>query len=118
MRIKVLKRSKGECEICGNFAKIVQHKDGDKSNHDVDNLIALCNKCHSPLHAEDCIPLLTKRGRPTTKYNMLYGLTLREIGNLFGVSHNSVYFWMKNPKKKIWLENQLKEYKKKKKEKS
>ncbi len=104
-RIEVLKKSKGRCEICGKIAKIVHHIDGNKSNHSIDNLMAVCTKCHVPLHNDDN-PIRSK-GRPT-KYGLIYGLKINEIAKCFGVTNNAVYYWIRNPKKKAWLEEQLK----------
>ena len=35
-----------KCEICHEEAKVVHHIDGTKDNHAVENLKALCHKCH------------------------------------------------------------------------
>ncbi|MBA7538345.1 hypothetical protein ES705_30620 [subsurface metagenome] len=107
-RIKVLKRSKNKCEICGKQAVIVHHIDGDKSNHNIDNLIAVCLECHEPLHCDDTGKSF--KGRPT-KYGIIYGMTLKEIAIRFGVSYGTIYNWNNNPKKKKWLEEKLSEYK-------
>ena len=48
------------------------------------------------------------RERPTSKYNIIYGMTLREIADYFGVTIPAVSYWIKTPKKKKWLEEQLK----------
>lgn len=107
MRIKVLQRSKGKCEICGEPAKIVHHIDGDKSNHSMDNLIALCWVCHDPLHY--VIDGRYVRGRLTTKYNIIYGLTIKEIAERFGVTVQAIYYWIRNPEKRKWMEQKLEE---------
>ena len=39
-----------DCEICGNPAREVHHKDFTKDNHKLSNLVALCNSCHKFLH--------------------------------------------------------------------
>ena len=104
-RLKILKKVKGKCEICGKPAKLVHHLNGDKSNHSLNNLIALCFDCHEPLHFKNDRSV---RGRPT-KYAMKYGRTLREIAQLFGVAISTIHFWNKNPEKREWLENKLKE---------
>lgn len=46
--------------------------------------------------------------RPT-KYILKYGKSLKEIANIFGVSLATVHVWLKNPKKREWLENKLRE---------
>lgn len=45
--------------------------------------------------------------RPT-KYILKYGKSLKEIAAIFGVSLATVHVWLKNPKKREWLENKLK----------
>jgi len=103
-RIEILKKSKGKCEICGELAKVVHHIDGDKSNHSIDNLIALCRDCHEPLHCDNNGKSI--KGRPT-KYGSIYGMPLREIANIFGVCPSTVHYWLKNPEKEKWLKEQL-----------
>ena len=107
-RIIVLKNTKGKCEICGEPAKMVHHLDGDKSNHNIDNLIALCWGCHEPLHSDDNGKSI--KGRPT-KYGGIYGMPLRKIANIFGVVPSTIHYWIKSPEKRKWLEGKLKELK-------
>ena len=106
IRIEILKRTKGRCEICGKIAKIVHHIDGDKGNQSIDNLMALCRNCHIPLHQEDD-PTSINKGRPT-KYGLIYGMPLKKISRMFGVTPATIYNWYEKPEKKIWLEAQLK----------
>ena len=54
------------------------------------------------------------RERPTSKYNIIYGMTLREIADHFRVTIPAVSYWIKTPEKKKWLEEQLKNYNNKK----
>jgi len=106
-RIEVLKRCKCKCEICGETAKIVHHINGDKSDHSLNNLIALCNNCHINLHRDENGKYIG--GRPT-KYGSMYGMPLREIARIFGVCPSTIHCWIKNPEKKKWAEEKLKEY--------
>ena len=112
VRIEVLKKSKGKCEICGNTAKIVHHIDGDKSKHLINNLIALCINCHESLHYDDEGKSIVRgniknKERPTTKYRNIYGMTMSEIAKKFGVTTQAVYYWVNNPEKKKWLEDKM-----------
>lgn len=50
-RLKVLKANNYSCKHCGGKATIVHHIDGTKWNHDPDNLLPLCHKCHTKVHA-------------------------------------------------------------------
>ncbi len=49
----VMKRDNYTCQKCGAKPKIwgltVHHKDGNKFNHAMDNLVTLCNSCHASL---------------------------------------------------------------------
>lgn len=107
-RIALLKRTKGRCELCDNRGRHIHHLDNSKINHDLENLILVCSKCHSFLHAT-----LDKTGRSikpsnNTKYGRIYGMSLREIGEkLGGVSRQAVYNWVRNPKKEAWVREKL-----------
>jgi len=50
VRLKVLARFDGNCILCGKEASIVHHLDNSKSNHDLDELVALCKSCHWFFH--------------------------------------------------------------------
>lgn len=45
------------------------------------------------------------------KYILLYGKSLKEIADYFGVSNATIHNWLRNPKKKKWMDNKLKEIK-------
>ena len=45
------------------------------------------------------------------KYILLYGKSLKDIANYFGVSEATIHNWLRNPKKKKWMDNKLKEIK-------
>jgi 5-methylcytosine-specific restriction endonuclease McrA len=46
----VMDRAGYKCQLCGSKAQLVHHRDGTKSNHDIDNLVALCQSCHMQGH--------------------------------------------------------------------
>lgn len=50
--------------------------------------------------------------RPTSKYKLLYGLTLKEIAAVFKVTESAVCQWMRDPGKRKWLEKELERRKK------
>jgi len=83
MRLLVLKKSKGRCELCGERANIVHHIDGSKDNHSLNNLIALCSSCHRAIHAEDNG---TENWKRTSKYIRKYGMSLRQMSEKYGGS--------------------------------
>ena len=64
------------CEICGKKATQIHHKDFSKTNHQLNNLQALCRKCHYWIHSD--------RRNSTSKYLRKYGITLREMVNRYG----------------------------------
>ena len=43
------------------------------------------------------------------KFVLKYGRTIDNIAMLFGVSKATIYNWLKNEKKKEWMENLLKQ---------
>jgi len=45
------------------------------------------------------------------KYILMYGKSLRDIANYFGVSKATIHNWLRNPNKKKWLDDKLKEVK-------
>ncbi len=80
-RIKKLKLVKGRCEICNSRADRIHHIDENKRNHNIENLLAVCSKCHGVLH----------RGKEkSSKYKQIYGLNLQEMVNKFG--HYTYYY--------------------------
>jgi len=45
-----------ECQICGNDENIdVHHRDGDRTNNNIENLIPLCHSCHKQIHNKNKI---------------------------------------------------------------
>ncbi len=53
-RLVVLNREDYTCSLCGGDADSIHHIDSSKDNHDVDNLLAICNKCHNEVHQHHC----------------------------------------------------------------
>ena len=51
-RLIVLNLRKWKCEICGEKAQQTHHKDGNKANHSLSNLQAVCKKCHQLIHKQ------------------------------------------------------------------
>lgn len=42
------------CEKCNlNKVEIIHHIDGSKNNHELDNLMSLCKRCHFDIHKEN-----------------------------------------------------------------
>ncbi len=88
VRLKVLKNAKGRCEICGERANIIHHIDDSNDNHDVENLVVVCRKCHKVLHRkEDVFP------QGNTKYVRKYGMKVKDLANYFNVLPHQIYKW-------------------------
>jgi transposase len=47
------------------------------------------------------------KARPT-KYVLKYERSLKEIAEIFGVTRATIYNWVKNDKKRAWMEEVLK----------
>ena len=45
------------------------------------------------------------------KYILLYGKSLQDIADYFGVSRATIHNWLRTPKKKKWLDDKLNENK-------
>ena len=39
-----------KCEICGDLATQIHHKDKSKTNHNLNNLMSICSRCHQHIH--------------------------------------------------------------------
>jgi len=68
------------CENCSKKAYLIHHIDKTKSNHDLDNLKALCRSCHYKNHP-----------KKTSKFKRLYGFTLTELSNKLNIPIHKVY---------------------------
>lgn len=51
IRLLKLRRMRAICEICGQPAYKIHHVDEDKSNHNIENLMVVCNECHGKIHS-------------------------------------------------------------------
>jgi hypothetical protein len=68
------------CEVCGDIAVHVHHKDKNWKNNEQENLQALCARCHYAAHRKD------------KKYVRLYGLSLPEIAVKLDISKSHVCY--------------------------
>jgi len=90
-RILVFQRTKGRCEICDGFAVETHHIDEDKSNHELDNLLAVCKRCHGSLH-HGARPRRDGNARGmTSKTKRTFGYTATEIADMIGCSTTWLY---------------------------
>jgi hypothetical protein len=50
-RYKAIEEKGTECESCGSTSDIeVHHRDRNRCNNDVSNLVVLCSDCHNTVH--------------------------------------------------------------------
>jgi 5-methylcytosine-specific restriction endonuclease McrA len=60
LREVILARDSHRCRLCGADAYLhIHHQDGDRTNDAPENLITLCERCHSRVHARK-----GRQGRP------------------------------------------------------
>ena len=53
MRKLKIEQCNGSCEVCGDIGKHIHHRDKNKANHSIDNLMLLCVKCHCSMHVNE-----------------------------------------------------------------
>lgn len=80
-RLKKLKDTNGKCEICEKSAYCMVYLEDPKINHEINNLSILCRRCYE---------LFRSGGKHlgfgrTSKYIRLYGMTLREMQEKYGI---------------------------------
>lgn len=67
LREVILARDGYRCMLCGAREYLhIHHRDGDRTNDAPDNLITLCDRCHSRVHAHQANQRAF-RERPTAK---------------------------------------------------
>lgn len=47
---KGLEHHGAECAVCGDPEDVIHHRDGDRTNDAISNLIPLCYACHQKIH--------------------------------------------------------------------
>lgn len=81
-KLKILQVN-GLCEKCGQKGFHIHHKDGSKDNHNLDNLMFLCIKCHYALHSG--------RKNKTSKFIRLYGYCLADLSKRLNIPFSKVW---------------------------
>jgi len=75
-----------KCEMCGKPAVEIHHKNGNKADHRLKNLMASCRSCNAKI-----------RFKPNrSKYYRLYGCSLSEIAKKHQVSYGTLYYRINN----------------------
>ena len=93
-RIELLEINNYKCELCYKPAEIAHHLDNRKDNHNLNNLMPLCKKCHYKLHSG--------RKNKTSKYMRLYGFTLKELSKMFNYKSDIGILYFINNYKEIF----------------
>lgn len=96
-RIIKFEQTRGKCEVCGNPAKHIHHKDKTKTNHSLENLTAVCIPCHFDLHAGEM-----GRHRKYGKYSLV------EMGQHANLSTREVWKYFNNKKVSEKTKNKIK----------
>lgn len=78
-RLIILTRH-SKCEKCGKFATDVHHRNLDKSDHRLRNLMPSCRSCNVKL----------KHKPNTSKYRRFYGYTLIEMSKRFNLGEAGI----------------------------
>ncbi len=97
-RKEKLKECGNKCEGCGDTKAILNasRKDGDKNNHNINNLIMLCSKCLG--------------SKQNSKYKTKFGSTLKELSREFGISLSTLYKFVDVHKDKARLKKAVEKY--------
>ena len=82
LRKKIIIEKKGKCEICGGRGNEIHHRDENKANHVLENLILCCHKCHFKVFHTGV--------RKKSKYMKNYGFQAQEIAIKLGVSPSMI----------------------------
>ena len=95
-RIERFKQTKGLCEICGKDADVIHHIDYSKSNHKLDNLLVVCNRCHVVLHTRDNPKVSLKRiiyhkRHTNLSFKKTYGFRWIDLQQKFGLSQYEIH---------------------------
>ena len=97
IRLIKLQQTQGKCEVCGNRAYTIHHKDESIDNHSLENLMVLCNSCHKILHhSED-------KKNHTSLFIRIYGITLEKIAKQLNFTMARCYQLHKKDKLKELL---------------
>lgn len=97
-RLLALEQADYRCLICGAEAVHVHHKDGSITNHDPDNLMPVCARCHARLHGANRPP---KWSRVMLRFAMMHrGLDPKDIADKTGMTYQNILHILKTGKTK------------------
>lgn len=84
------------CQICKSEAHQTHHLDSTKSNHDPQNLLVVCRKCHMGIFHNH---------NNKSKYSKQYGMTLSEIEQALHISRQKLMSLHKAGELHIYLDH-------------
>ena len=88
-RLKVLEDADHVCQHCGGTATVVHHIDNSISNHSPENLMPLCQKCHSRLHCAQ--NKIRWDGRMLEAAMIHKGIDRKELAERAGITYATVH---------------------------
>ncbi|AEE95747.1 helix-turn-helix domain-containing protein [Mahella australiensis] len=90
-RLKVLEKNNYRCAICGMEATEVHHQDHSYSNHNIDNLLPVCHKCHMQLHVQSRSNNEPKINSDAIEYLlMVRGMNKQELAQKIHMSNSAI----------------------------
>jgi cytochrome c2 len=87
-RLIILEKATYKCSECNKKATVVHHLDGSKDNHSLENLMALCQKCHTGIYHKGSNGRKPKYGK----------ISVRKIAVEAGCSFSTAYNHLKGAK--------------------
>lgn len=96
-RLKALEAANYQCQMCGERAIHVHHKDFSIDNHSIDNLMPVCAKCHSKIHMQKKFRWDTDMLRAALMHR---GLDPKELASRIGMTQATILGILKTGKTK------------------
>jgi hypothetical protein len=97
-RLIKLKQAEGKCEACGKKGSMIHHIDFTNYNHDIKNLILLCNNCHKVIHFDHDETAILKFSQnyqigqyKTSKLRRIYKVNPRDVMKKLGINYAQLY---------------------------
>ena len=70
----IILMSNPQCELCGAEGKHVHHKNKNKADHNLSNLMVVCPMCHTSLHNK-----YSRVKEKAERYNLSYSATMARL---------------------------------------
>lgn len=90
-RLKVLEDADYCCAKCGQEAMYVHHRDFSNDNHDVENLLPVCARCHMNIHRKRNEEIKLIWDTQLIEFALMHrGLDAKELASLIGHTPSSI----------------------------